>query len=126
MQLRYSNPGGLQRNFHGGFWHSCSGNGCRYVSPTVARPFQNAAQAFYFLTIFIAFIASMVLLVAVTRARKRRHSELAKAAGLTFIFAGLCGVISMSSYVGKTNDTVRPPFAVHPARLRRPASLLAR
>ena len=47
----------------------------------------------------------MVLLVAVLRARKRQHSELSKSAGITFIFAGLCGVIAMSSYVGKTNDT---------------------
>ena len=74
----------------------------------MARPFQNSAQAFYFLNIIIACAGCMVLLVAVTRARKRRHSELAKAAGLVFLLAGLCGVIAMSSYVGKTNDTVRP------------------
>ena len=73
----------------------------------MARPFQNSSQAFYFLTIIIACAGCMVLLVAVTRARKRRHSELAKAAGLVFLLAGLCGVIAMSSYVGKTTDTVR-------------------
>ena len=107
-QLRYSEPGGARRDYHGGFWHSCGAAGCRYIKPTVARPFQNSSQAFYFLTIIIACAGCMVLLVAVTRARKRRHSELAKAAGLVFLLAGLCGVIAMSSYVGKTNDTVRP------------------
>ena len=107
-QLRYNEPGGARRDYHGGFWHSCGAAGCRYIKPTVARPFQNSSQAFYFLTIIIACAGCMVLLVAVTRARKRRHSELAKAAGLVFLLAGLCGVIAMSSYVGKTNDTVRP------------------
>ena len=94
------------RYFHGGFWHSCGSNGCRYVKPTVARPFQNASQAFYLLSIIIATAGCVVLLMAVMRAYKRRHAELSKAAGLTFLFAGLCGVIAMSSYVGKTNDTV--------------------
>ena len=47
----------------------------------------------------------MVLLVAVVRARSRKHSELSKSAAMVFIFAGLCGIIAMSSYVGKTNDT---------------------
>ena len=97
------------RYFHGGFWHSCGANGCRYIKPTLARPFQNSAQAFYFLAMIIATAGCVVLLMAVVRATKRRHAELSKAAGLTFLFAGLCGVIAMSSYVGKTNDTVSAP-----------------
>ena len=115
-QLRYADPGGLIRNFHGGFCHSCGRNGCKYISTTAARPFQNSAQAFYFIFIIIAFAGCAVLLAAVTRAAKRRHAELSKAAGLTFLFAGLCGVIAMSSYVGKTNDTVSTRLH-HPLRV---------
>jgi hypothetical protein len=47
-----------------------------------------------------------VLLVAVVRARKRAHSELSKTAGLLFMLAGMCGVIAMSTFVGRTNESV--------------------
>ena len=108
-QIRYIDPtplGPVASFFHGGLWHSCGPTGCRYIAPKNARPFQNTAQAFYFGHIIFAYIACTVLLVAVMRARKRQHSELSKTAGLIFIFAGMCGVIAMSSFVGKTNDSV--------------------
>jgi hypothetical protein len=109
VQARYIDPtpqGPVATFFHGGFWHSCEPRGCRYVKPSIARPFQNASQAFYLLMVIISYVACTILLVAVVRARKRMHSELSKTAGLLFILAGLCGVVAMSSFVGKTNDSV--------------------
>jgi hypothetical protein len=106
--VRYISPspqGPVASFFHGGFWHSCGPSGCLYVRPTAARPFQNAAQAFFLIFVIVTYIGAIIHLAALLRARKRRHSELAKAAGLAFTLAGLCGVISMASFVGKTNDS---------------------
>ena len=98
--------GPLASFFHGGFWHTCGPKGCKYISPTKARPFQNSSQAFFFLLLFILALGAIFHLVALAAAKRKAHTDLAKTSGLLFTLSGICGIIAMSSYVGKTQNNL--------------------
>ena len=100
LQVRYIDDtpqGPLASFFHGGFWHTCGPQGCTYVSPTKARPFQNASQAFFFAFLFLTVVAAMILIMAMAAARRKAHSEIAKTAALVYIFAGVCAPLLASA-----------------------------
>ena len=96
-------PTGPTASFrHQGLWETCDQDNCERIKPQDAAPFENAAQAFFIIFVVLTALASMILLTGVAQARRKAHSEVSKTAGLVFIFAGLSGVVAMSSYVGKT------------------------
>ena len=109
VSARYINnsPAGPVASFsHGGLWHTCGSNGCHYDSPKKARPYQRASQAFFLCFIFALLLGAIVHLMALAQARRKAHSDLAKASGLIYVLASVCGIISMSSFVGKTMNNL--------------------